>query len=605
VTQHSETHPVVISDVEEIEGSRENDGISGGRGEDGGRGGGNPRSAGRKRRIFGPGAVWLIPGLLVALVVVPPVVWMIVKSFTDEGTGAFSFQNFITVFTQPDFQQALLNTVIVAGATAILSTLIAVPAAWAVSRSNMPLGKTIRILILITFVTPPFLGAIAWILLAGSKAGLLNGWFNALTGTDASPFSIYNMAGLILVCTLHQYPFSFILIASSLDSVGSDIELAAQGLGAKKFRVAATITMPLALPAIVGSFMLALLETASLYGTPAMIGIPSGFHVLTTKIATLFKFPIHLELAAALAIPLVIIALVLVYAQRRILGRRSYATVAGKAGARTRTDVGGWRWVWLGYCVLLLTVSTILPYAVLVRASVLKNWVLPFGAGNFTLDNVAYIFSNDGTRSALINSLLLAIIGGVIAVMLPALIAYAQERNLTRAAPLLVLLCLIPMAIPGIAMATGVFAAFAPPPFALYGTLMILLIAYVAKMLPLGYVGAQSTIGGISPSLEDASRILGAGRFRQLRDVTLPLARGGLIAAWALIFMTIMRELSASALLYTPQTRVLSVRFLDLTSEGNIEAASALGILLLVISFMVVGVVYLVAGRNILGGSTD
>jgi iron(III) transport system permease protein len=252
-----------------------------------------------------------------------------------------------------------------------------------------------------------------------------------------------------------------------------------------------------------------------------------------------------------------------------------------------------------------VTISTFLPYAVLLMASVSKNWVLAFGGDNFTLANFIAIFNNDGSRSAIFNSLLLAVIGGIIAVALPGLIAYARARGLSKAAPLLVLVCLIPMAVPGIALATGIFAAYAPPPFALYGTLTILLIAYVAKMLPLGLVSVQSTIGGIAPSLEDASRILGASRMRQLVTVTFPLARGGLIAGWALIFMTIMRELSASALLYTPQSRVLPVRFLDYTAEGNLEGASALGVLLLVISFVVVGAVYLFAGKNILGGSTN
>jgi len=547
---------------------------------------------------------WWVPGIIVAALVLPPILWMIVKSFTGEDTQSFSLENYITVFTRPDFTQALLNTVIVSVATAVLSTLLALPAAWAVSRSNMPLRGTVRMLILITFVTPPFLGAVAWILLAGSNAGLLNQWYSALTG-EAGPFSIYNMAGLILVYVLHQYPFCFILISSALDSVGSDIELAAQGLGASKLRVAATVTLPLALPATLGSFVLSLLETASLFGTPAMIAIPSGFHVLTTKISSLFKFPIHIEQATALAVPLVLAALILVYFQRRVLGRRSFATIAGKAGTRTPTDLGAGRWVMFAYCAVLLTFSTLLPYIALFMAGLSVNWVLPFGGDNFTLIHFAELFQNDGTRAAIINSLILALVGGLIAVLLPALIAYARARRLSRVAPLLVLFCLIPVAVPGIAMATGIFAAYAPPPFALYGTLTILLVAYVAKMLPLGLVSAQSTIGGISPSLEDASRILGAGRMRQLATVTLPLARGGLIAGWALIFMTIIRELSASALLYTPQSRVLPVRFLDFTSEGNLEAASALGIFLLVISFVVVGAVYLFLGKNILGGSSN
>lgn len=440
----------------------------------------------RRRRGFGRGSWWLIPGVVAVALVIPPLVWMVLKSFSSETTGGFSLDNYVTVFTQPDFTQALLNTVIVAGATAVLCTLLALPAAWAVSRSNVPFARTIRVVVLITFVTPPFLGAVAWILLAGSSAGLLNTWFSALTG-GTGPFSIYNMAGLILVCVLHQYPLSFILISSALDSVGNDIERAAQGLGAKKFRVALSVTLPLALPATLGSFMLALLETASLFGTPAMIALPSGFHVLTTKISSLFKFPIHIEQATALAVPLVIAALVLVYVQRRVLGRRSFATIAGKAGSVAKSNLGRWRWAWFAYCALLLTFSTFLPYAVLVRASLSTNWALPFGVGNLTLDHFASIFDNESTRSAITNSLLLAVVGGVVAVAIPGLIAYASSRGLLRAAPLLVLVCLVPMAVPGIAMATGIFAAYAPPPFALYGTLTILLIAYVARCCRSGW----------------------------------------------------------------------------------------------------------------------
>lgn len=558
------------------------------------------------RRLKRRGGRWIsavdpVSGLVTIFIVAlvfPPILWLVLSGFQDP-TGGLTLTHYSSLLEDVITRRAIVNTIVVSLATAVISTILAMPAAWAVARTDMPARNVIRAAILATFVTPPFLLAAAWILLAGPRAGLLNSWYLAITGLDAAPLQIFSMAGLIFVLILGQYPFAFIVISNGLESVSADMEAAARNLGASRARTAIGITLPLALPAVIGAFLIGMLESASLFGTPAILAIPSGFHVVATRIYAFFQYPARIEMAAALATPLLILAATLVIMQRRILGRKSYATITGKAVAERRVNLGRWRYVWLGYCLSLLLLSTFLPYAVLLFASLSRNWVLGISVSNFTFENFSFLASHTGTRDATRNSLILSAMTGFIAVGLASVAAYVADRRTVPWHPVLTFLAVAPIAIPGIAMATGVFKVFAAPPVALFGTVWILLIAYVAKLIPLGYMTSAATVGNISYDLERAARIAGASHRRTIVDIVAPLMRGGLLAGWALIFMTTIRELSSSILLFTPRSRVMAVQFLDFMQEGRLERASALGVMLLLITFATVVVTYLLVGANI------
>jgi iron(III) transport system permease protein len=243
-----------------------------------------------------------------------------------------------------------------------------------------------------------------------------------------------------------------------------------------------------------------------------------------------------------------------------------------------------------------------LPYGILAKAAFSRAWAQPMTWGNFTLANFSFtFFEYSATQAAIVNTIELGLLTATVGALLVALLAYIASRRLVLGHQVVAFLALVPVVIPGVVLAVALFIAYTRPPFVLYGTLWILFIAYLTKEMPVGYAQSDATFRGIPPDLEDAGRILGAGRLRVLRDVTAPLARSGVIAAWCFIFIGVIRELSASILLFTPQTKVMSVVLFDLKEEGQFGAIAVLGLVMLALTFATVTLVQAVLGRDVLG----
>ncbi|MPZ79702.1 MAG: ABC transporter permease subunit [Actinophytocola sp.] len=548
----------------------------------------------------------VVTGLVLAVLILPPLGWLLVLSTRVEGGGGLTLGNFATVLSDDRYLSAIGRSLFIGWCVGVLCILLAAPAAWAVARTDMPHRTTIRTLIVGSFVLPSFLGALAWILLAGPNAGLLNRAYRAITGAAQGPVDIYSLGGLIFVITMSMYPLCFLLFSTALENIPADSEDAATILGASGRKVAVSITIPLVTTAILGGFILVFLEAISVFGPPAMLAIPSGFHVITTQIYALLQYPQHLELAAALSMPLLVITLILVWLQRRFIGRRSYVTVTGKSGGRRPVALGRWKWLALGYCWLLVVVSLVLPVAVLLWVALSKSWGQGFGLSNLTLDNFTYVlFDYRPARSALFNSLTLAILAATAAAVLAALISYVTSRRLVRGHQVLPVLTMAPVVLPGLVLAVGLFMTYARPPFVLYGTIWVLFIAFVTKFLPYAYINTSSAISSLDTDLEDASRIMGATRTRTLTRIVFPLMKGGIMSAWILVFMVSLHELSASVLLYTSKSRVLSIVLLDLQGDGRYEDAAVVGILLLAVTLVIVGIGYRVIGKDIVNMRTN
>ena len=256
----------------------------------------------------------------------------------------------------------------------VLCLIFAVPIAWAVSRTDMPCKGAIRLLVLGAFVTPPYLGSIGWILLAGPNSGWLNRVWMALTGAQEGLFNIYSFEGLAFNIAIYSFPYLFIFTSAALDVVSSEMEDAANILGAGTLRTTLRITLPLVLPAILAGAIVTFLEAIALFGTPALIAIPARFNVVTTQLLQFFSQPIRAEVAAAYAVPLLLITVVLFGVQRWLMRRRGFVSMTGKGGERRLIALGPWRWMMLGYTFLLLSLSVLLPYAVLAQAALSKAW---------------------------------------------------------------------------------------------------------------------------------------------------------------------------------------------------------------------------------------
>ncbi|MBL8700013.1 MAG: iron ABC transporter permease [Alphaproteobacteria bacterium] len=517
-----------------------------------------------------------------------PLSWLFVHAFTERG-GAIGIGNFATVLTDPDYLEPLLATLAIALSVGILAAAVAAPIGWLVARTDMPLPGMVRSLIMASFVTPPFLGAIAWEILAAPNSGILNRIWRDWTGAEDPLFNIYSMPGLAFVIACYTFPFVFVLVANALDRIPAELEDASSILGGRAFDTARRITIPLVLPAILAGALVAFLQAMTLFGSPAILAMPAGFHTMTTKIWSLFQYPPKPGLAAAAAVPLLLVTIVLLQVQRRLLGRRGYAVVGGKYGRPRRIALGAWRWAALAACLLVLMLPVFLPYAALFKAAFTRVPSEPISLARLTLHNFNFVFFEfSQTHQALRNTLVLGAASATIGAALAFIIAYLTTRQAIAGHRILNFLATAPIAIPGIVLGVGLFLSYTRPPLVLYGTLWILLLAYLTIELPAAYQQLQSAFRAVHPELEEASRILGATRLRALRDVTAPLVRSGLIAAWCFVFIGVMRELSAAIMLFTANTKPISVVIYDLNESGDLGAISVLGLAMLLITFAIV-----------------
>lgn len=539
----------------------------------------------RASRFDSSWLLWIAIIAVLLFLVVSPFVYLVITSFQAERTGDFTLSNYATAYGRARYVDALFNSLKLGAASAALAGIFAVPLAWAVARTNMPGRGLTRMLVLATFITPPYTGAVAWILLAGPNAGWLNRFYMMATGAEAGPFNIYSFTGLAVVIALYSFPYIFIFTTAALELVSSEMEDAANILGAGPWRTMRKVTLPLALPAILGGLIICFLEAIALFGSPAMIAIPARFNVVTTQLFQFFGNPVRVEVAAAYAMPLLGVTILLVLVQRLIVRRKGFVALTGKGGERRPILLGRWRWVVFGYAMFVAALAVFLPYIFLIQSAFAKAWGRGFLLDNITLANFHFILFEHATAAqSVINSFVYGGISATIAVFLTLGVAYIVARKLIPFGGVLGFLCVAPFVIPGVVLAIGFYAAYAPPPLSLYGTALILILAFTTRFLPVGYVNASAAINSLNPEMEEAVRVLGGSRLTALRRVVAPLLKRNLLGAWLLIFIPATRELSAAIFLYGPNTKVASVMIFDMSEEGNFERLAALALVLQVLT---------------------
>jgi iron(III) transport system permease protein len=532
------------------------------------------------------------------MLILLPLSWLVYYSLHDRA-GAFTLANFAQLVTDPSFLDPLLTTVILATSSAVICCLVAAPMGWLVARTDMPLRRTVRALVTASFVTPPFLGAIAWELLAAPNSGLLNQAFRAVTGAEQDEylFNIYSLPGLIFVIACYTFPYVFVLVANALDRIPADLEDASSILGGSAWTTARRVTVPLAMPAVLAGALIAFLQAMTLFGSPAILALPAGFHTMTTKIWSLFQYPPKTELAAAASLPLLVLTILLLRAENFVLGRRGYSVVGGRHGNPRLVALGRWKWAALAVVFMVLLNPVFLPYGALLNAAfspVASQFVT---LGTLTLHNIEFVFFElSATRLAFENTLILCTSAATIGTIMAVVIAYMTARQAIAWHKALGFLATAPVAVPGIVLGVGLFLSYTRPPFVLYGTLWILLIAFVTIALPAAYQQLYSAFRVVNPDLEEASRILGASRLGTLARITAPLLRTSVIATWCFIFVGVIRELSAAIMLFTSQTKVISVLIFDLNESGDLGAIAVLGLIMLIVTFAVVVLINRIPG---------
>jgi iron(III) transport system permease protein len=542
--------------------------------------------------------ILLLFAAALCLLTLLPLSWLVYYSLHDRA-GGFTLANFEQLVADPIFLDPLLTTVILATSSAVICCAVAAPMGWLVARTDMPLRATVRALVTASFVTPPFLGAVAWELLAAPNSGLLNKTFRAATGAEPDDylFNIYSLPGLIFVISCYTFPYVFVLVANALDRIPGDLEDASSILGGGAWTTALRVTIPLALPAVLAGALVAFLQAMTLFGSPAILALPAGFHTMTTKIWSLFQYPPKLELAAAASLPLLVLTVALLRAESFILGRRGYSVVGGRQGDPRRVPLGRWKWVALAAAFAVLLNPVFLPYGALLNAAFSRVPSEFVTFDNVTLHNLEFVFFElSATGIAFKNTLILCTSAATLGTVMAVVIAYMTSRKAIAWHRALGFLATAPVAVPGIVLGVGLFLTYTRPPFLLYGTLWILLIAFVTIALPAAYQQLQSAFRVVNPDLEEASRILGATRLGTLGRITAPLLRTSVIATWCFIFVGVIRELSAAIMLFTSETKVISVLIFDLNESGDLGAIAVIGILMLVFTFAVVVLINRIPG---------
>jgi iron(III) transport system permease protein len=497
---------------------------------------------------------------IVAVLVLYPVFYLLQAAF-DIGDPdvrpptAYGFDNFVGLLRYP---QILLNTLTVSVAATAMALLIGFVMAWILARTNVPGRRTFEQLMTVPYYLTPLLGALAWSMLGQPESGFINQVWRALAGSG-HVIDINTPYGIAWVMALFEGSVAFVMIAAVMKSMDPSLEEASQVMGASRLRTMLRVTLPLVIPGMLGAAIFVFAEMLGSFAVALVLGLPNRYYVVTTAIYQLLQqYPPRIPLAAAMGVSLFVVMFVMLYIYRRIVTAGSYVTITGKAFRPRVADVGRLRYVLLAVCVVYLLAAVALPVATLLYASVQKIAVAFPGADNFTLNNFRTAMSMNAARSALGNSLMLGVGTATIGVVLMGLIAWLIYRSRLPGAGAIEYVVMFPQAVPRLIFALGMMWAWVMFPIPIYGTMWILLIAYLTVFLPLGVRTISGVMLQIDKSLEECAQMCGASWGFRIRTVTVPLLWPGLIAAWVLLFIASVRELGASILLMGPHSKVVT-----------------------------------------------
>jgi iron(III) transport system permease protein len=473
-------------------------------------------------------------------------------------------------------------------------------------RTDTPLKGLIEIAALLPFITPPLIGAVAWALLAAPRTGLINVLARQL-GTTAPVLNIYSMSGLIFVMSLYVSPYVFLTVQAVMQRMDANLEEASEISGASLSKTVFKIVLPLSMPAILSAGILVVTRILEEFAIPGVLGAPTGIYTITTYIyyQAISYVPPRYEVAALLASLLMGLTAILLALQSRILGGgRRFTTVSGKGHPPRLLRLGPWRYLTLVYALLYIALTVALPYLVLLYAAFISQWGAAPVPSNLTLANFVSTFDSAlSVRSGLVNSLILAVSGATFATLLTLIISYMIVSGTPLRRSVLDFVSSIPLAMPGPVIAVAMLWAYLHEPFVLYGTLWILLVAYVTHYLPYGVRTITGSFRQISPDFERAAAVCGAGRLAGFRDILLPLVRPGILAGWMLMFISMIRELSSSIFLFVPGTETTAVTMLEMWQEGRFSGVAVLSLSLIAISVSVVMLVRRLSGAAYLHGA--
>ena len=546
--------------------------------------------------------VWLSVLVLGFLFIYPMIVALLRAGSDIPVSGAALFSGNIGAA----LPNVLKNTVIVVVGGAVIGLVVGTLIAWVNERTDVDLGLFGELLPLSSLLLPPIAGVIGWAVLLDPRAGLANHFFQWLFGLvgitiESGPFNIYTMSGLVIMMGLYKVPYVFLVVSAALRRIDPAIEEASRVSAAGPVKTLFRITLPGIRPALAAAALLAVITGISQFSVPLVLGGGARVDVLAVFIYRLLStFPPQTAAALMMALGMVIVVQLLLIVQRWVAPEGRNASIGGRGFRNARVALGIWRRPVKGLVIAYLAITALLPIAGLVLVSLQRFWTPIINWSQLSFANfIEVVINNRLTSRGLTNSVFLGVITATICMLLAGLIIlhFHQSRRFGRrfADGVMSLPATMPHTVIGVAF----LLAFSVAPFRLYGTSLLLLLAYIVMALPFASRAAASAASSIGNELAEASRVFGASETRTFRKILFPLALPGLIAGWIIVFIHTVGEVTASALLAGTGNPAIGRVLMELWTFASFPQVAALALVITVISATLVGVMLIISRRSL------
>ena len=516
--------------------------------------------------------VKLIVALLLLVFLVYPFSTLITRSFFSSRADGVTLTNYERFFTKPYYYRTLWNTLVVTGLATVFTVLIGVPMAYLMTRYNILGKRLLHIFIIMSLMSPPFIGAYSWILLFG-RAGFVTKFFLSVFGWRLP--TIYGVGGIVLVFTFHLFPYVYLYVSGAMSGIDSSLEEAAESLGSNKLRRLMTVTLPVVLPSIAAGAVMVCMTALADFGTPMLIG--EGYTVLPVLVYNEYMSEMggNANMASALSVIVVSCSLGVLVVQKYLVSKRNYVMTAMRPPREVQLH--GVKRVLASLPVILVTFIGLLPQIVVVILSFVKTGFSGFESG-FTLEN----YRNIATRLAtnIRNTYVFSIVAIVFIVLIGMLISYIIVRQRGKVGTALDLLVMFPYVIPGSVLGIGLIVAFNRPPLILTGTATIMILSYVVRKLPYTVRSGSAFLYQTDPSVEEASVNLGVSPMKTFFKVTARMMAPGILSGAILSWITCINELSSSIMLYGGRTSTIAVAIYQEVTRNSDGTAAALASIL-------------------------
>ena len=540
--------------------------------------------------------------VIVGFLTVCPVVMLIFGSLSEglTATGKFTLAKYISAYSDPAILEVIWNTVVFVVGSSITATVLALFLAYLNIRTNIPCKFIFGIISIIPMMIPHILFSVSWVLLLNPSNGILNLILKEIFSLDTAPFNIYSLPGMIMVEGLLDLPIAYLIIAPAMAAFDASLEESSRVCGASTGKTIFRITLPVLRPAILAAFILCIIRGLASFAVPSVIGMPGRIYVLATHLYQMVSsgFAADYGKAASLGMSVLVASVILIYIYRYLTSAgEKYVTIAGRGYKPSIINLKRSRIPLFFILGTLSFVLIVLPVVVLFYTSLVPYSMVP-SARAFSMMGLKHwidVLNDPISLLSLKNSLFLGIFGATIGVVLSIFVAYVIVKVRTRSAGLLESLSFLSFSFPGIVIGVGFMWFFVRTP--LYATIWALLIGYIATYLPYGIRPLSSAFVQIHNHLEESSLVAGASYLTTLRRIVIPLLVPGIVSGWVLMATMFVRELSLSVVLSRPGTEVLAVQILRFSEDGLWGRLSALGIIMIGMSTLLVITVNLIGNR--------